>query len=146
MPLLLARLALLACCVLPALGIGVRTKHASFVASFMYACDASNPDPRVRTTYTAAGRPEPRAKGAAVEVFPFGQPPTRKHTPVGEVSVLASSGRMTVAELTEWAQRGARKLGGDAIVDVQCEDAASVRPKAGPVGLLYLSARVVHWE
>ncbi len=143
---ILNRIALLTFCLLPVLGIGGQAKHANFVTSFMYSCDASSPDPRLRTTWTAAGNPKPRAKAAFVEVFQHGLPPARKYVPVGAVNVLASSGRMTVDELTQWAKRGARKLGGDAIVDVQCEDAASVQPKAGPVGLLYLTAGVVRWE
>jgi hypothetical protein len=60
--------------------------------------------------------------------------------------VLASGSRTSVDELTDWAGRGARQLGGDAIVDVSCDDAAHAQPKAGPVGLLYLTASVVRWE
>jgi hypothetical protein len=72
--------------------------------------------------------------------------PARGFRIVGAVQVLASSGRSSVGELTECASRGARKLGGDAIVDVSVVDAASARPKAGDVGLLYLTASVARWE
>lgn len=141
----LHRLVLFTFCVLPALGVGVPGRPAA-VASFIYSCDASNPDPRVRTTWTAAGRPRSRPQSAPVEVFQAGRPPTRKFARIGEVSVLASGSRTSVAELTEWARRGARRLGGDAITDVSWDDAANVKPKAGPVGLLYLTATVVRWE
>jgi hypothetical protein len=142
----LNRLALATLCVLPALGTRVHTPHTSYVASFMYACDASTPDPYLRTKSTFAGRLKPRPRLSPVEIYQRGQSPTRHYQLVGEVQVLASSGRMTLAELTDWALRGARKLGGDAIVDVTCVDAASAQPKAGDVGLLYLTASVVRWE
>jgi hypothetical protein len=60
--------------------------------------------------------------------------------------VLASGPRTSVDILTDWARRGARRLGGDAIVDVNVDDAAHAQPKGGPVGLLYLTASVVSWE
>jgi hypothetical protein len=146
MPLPSHRVLLFTFCLLPALGVGLPSRHTNVVASFIYSCDASNPEPRVRTTFTAAGRPRPRSRSATVEVFQRGHSPARKYVPIGEVSVLASSSRMSVDELTDWAQGGARRLGGDAIVNVSYEDAASVQPKAGPVGLLYLTASVVRWE
>jgi len=139
------RLALFTFCVLPALGVSLPARHSNVVATFMYSCDASSPEPEVRTTWTAEGRPRPRAKSARVEVYPAGISPGRQYDVIGEVSVLASSSRTSVDELTDWAKRGARRLGGDAIVNVSYEDAASAKPKAGPVGLLYLTATVVRW-
>ena len=146
MPVPLHRLVLFTVCLLPALGVGAQGGRASVVASFIHSCDASNPDPRVRTNWTGEGRPRPRPKSSTVEVFERGEAPARKYVAVGEVNVLASGSRTSVAELTEWAQQGARRLGGDAIVDVSWDDAASVEPPAGPVGLLYLRASVVRWE
>jgi hypothetical protein len=146
MPLPLHRLVLFTFCLLPALGVGAQARHTNVVASFIFSCDASNPDPRVRTTWAGEGRPRPRPKSSRVEVFQRGEAPARKYVPIGEVSVLASGSRTPVTELTEWAQQGARRLGGDAIVDVSWDDAASVEPPAGPVGLLYLTASVVRWQ
>ncbi len=140
------RLCLALLCVLPAIGVGRPGRPAGVVATFLYSCDASNPEPRVRTKFTAQGRARPRPKSASVEVFRRGQPPARAFVAIGTVDVLASGSRTSVDELTEWARKGARRLGGDAIVDVSWDDAASVRPKAGPVGLLYLTANVVRWQ
>jgi len=140
------RLVLLTCCLLPALGVTVPARNSSLVASFMYSCDASDPQPRLRTKFTATGRPHARPKAFPVEVYAEGQAPARKYVAIGEVSVLASGSRTSVDELTEWARRGARRLGGDAIVNVSWDDAAHVQPKAGPEGLLYLTASVVSWE
>ena len=133
-------------CVLPAIGVGVRTTHSNFVASFFYACEGSHPAPRVRTKYTAAGRPVGRPAASPVEVYLRGRVPTRRYQLVGEVQVLASSGRTSIQELTDCACRAARKMAGDAIVDVSCCDAASAQPRAGDLGLLYLTARVARWE
>ena len=141
-----SRLLLLALCVLPALGAGFRTGHRAVVASFMYSCDASDPRPRLRTTYTAAGKPKARPDSASVAVFHHGDAPDRKYAEVGEVNVLASGSHTSVDDLTEWACRGARRLGGDAIVDVEWDDAAHVKPPAGSVGRLYLTATVVRWD
>ena len=146
MPLLSPRLLLASCCLLPALSLGVPTRHSNFVASFIFSCDASNPHPKLRTTWTAEGKPRPRDKSATVEVFEAGALPSRKYDAVGEVSVLASGSRTSIDELTDWAKKGARKLGGDALVNLSWDDAASVKPKAGPEGLLYLTATVVRWE
>ena len=146
MPLPLPRLVLLTCCLLPAVGASVPARHTNYVATFIYSCDASDPDPRLRTTYTAVGQPRPRSKLAPVEVYSKGQAPARKYVVIGEVSVLASGSRTSVDQLTDWARRGARQLGGDAIVNMSWDDAAHAQPKAGPVGLLYLTANVVSWE
>ena len=140
------RLALAALCLLPAAGVTVRGAGAPLVASFFYSCDASNPDPRLRTRYTAAGKPKARPASAYIEVFDEGRLPERRYRVVGTVDVLASGSRTSVSELKTWASRGARKLGGDAIIDVACVDAGSAQPKAGDVGLLYLTASVVNWE
>lgn len=139
------QLALLALCLMPALGLAPAGRPA-VVASFIHSCDASNPDPRVRTRYSGPGRPSSRPASAPVEVYEPGRTPPRKFVAIGEVDVLASGSRTPVSELTEWAQRGARRLGGDALVNVRWDDAASVKPPAGPVGLLYLTATVVRWE
>jgi hypothetical protein len=146
MALPLSRFALLTCCLLPAVGVSVPVRHTLVVATFTYACDASNRAPRLRTTFTAAGKPRPRSKSSWVEAFDKGQAPARKYVTIGEVSVLASGPRTSIDELTDWARRGARQLGGDAIVNVSVDDAAHVQPKAGPVGLLCLTASVVSWE
>lgn len=133
-------------CTLPAVGVGVRTTHSSFVASFFYACAGSEPAPRVRTEYTAASRPRPRPALSPVEVYERGRAPARRYQLVGRVHVLASSGRTSARELTDYASRSARKMGGDAIVDVSVCDAASAQPRAGDVGLLCLTAGVARWE
>jgi len=140
------RLALLSLILLPALGVGAPGRQPAFVASFIHSCDASDPRPRLRTNHTAPGRPRPRPASSPVEVFERGRAVPRGHVVIGEVNVLASGSRTPVHELTDCAKRGARRLGGDALVDVSWDDAANVRPPAGAVGRLYLTATVVRWE
>lgn len=140
------RMLLLAFCLLPLFGFSFRGGRPAYVASFISSCDASDPRPRLRTHYTAPGRPVARPDSAAVGVYARGAAPPRKYAVIGDVNVLASGSRTSVEELTDWAKRGARRLGGDALVDLSYDDAASVKPAAGPVGQLYLTATVVRWE
>jgi hypothetical protein len=131
---------------LPALGVGVPARPVPFVASFMYACDSSEPVPHVRSTYTAAGKPTELPGTHWVEVFERGKAPTRHFVIVGHVQVLASSSRNNAAQLTGYAQREARKMAGDALVEMTVDDAASMQPPAGDRGLLALSASVARWQ
>ena len=133
-------------CVLPALAVDVHTPHASFVASFFYACPESNRAPTVRMTYTVANRPAPRPPLTAVEVFERGKSPTRRYLVLGKVQVLAHDSRVGMQGLTDVAIRSARHMGGDAIVDVEWQDAGSTQPRAGDVGQLLLTADVARWE
>jgi hypothetical protein len=79
-------------------------------------------------------------------MFERGHAPARAHEVIGEVRVVASSSRTGTSTLSDWAKREARRLGGDALVDVAWEDAARTTPPAGPVGLLALDAKVVRWQ
>jgi hypothetical protein len=131
---------------LPVAGVGVPATHGSFVASFFYSCGESHHAPRVRTKYTAAGRPAPRPALSPVAIYELGHAPTRRYQILGKVEVLATSTYTRTAELTEYARRSARRMGGDAIVDVDWQDAASTQPRAGEQGLLILTAVVARWE
>lgn len=138
--------AILTLCSLPAIGIGVRTTHVSFVASFFYACPTSHPTPRVHTHYATAERFPPYSEWAVVAVFLRGHTPERHFRPVGDVEVLARSPRTRAPELIEYARQAARDMGGDLVVDVDWRDAASTSPKAGAPGRLFLTAHVARWE
>ena len=140
------RLATLVVCLLPAFSIGTPTTRPNLVASFFFACPGENPAPRVRTKYTAMRRPARRPKSSPVDVFQRGHAPMRKYQLVGEVDVLAHSSHTNVDDLTHYAIRAAREMGGDALVDVWLEDAASAQPRAGEQGMLCLTAGVARWE
>jgi len=64
----------------------------------------------------------------------------------GSGSGVAPSSYTGRDELTRYAEGAARQMGGDAIIDVRLDDAASVQPKAGEQGMLYLSGSVVRWQ
>ncbi len=147
MSLLPGRLALALLCALPAFSWNVGTANRPLLATFMYACDNSTPEPKLTTTYAAAGKPSPKGASDYVAVYrKGGDAPEQAFDRIGQVQVLASTSRMTVSELEDWARRGARQLGGDALTELAWDDAASVTPKAGPVGLLVVRADVVRWR
>lgn len=131
---------------LQAVGFGVPATHPGFVASYFFACSGTRHAPRVRTVYTATGRPVPRPASSPVLVYHLGQPPQRAYHVVGKVEVLATSTYTRTDELTGYAIRSARRMGGDAIVDVDWQDAASTQPRAGERGLLVLTAGVACWQ
>jgi hypothetical protein len=79
-------------------------------------------------------------------VFEGDAKPTRTYEPVGSVLVVAHVFGTGPSELTDHAMRAARQMGGDALVNVRVDDAASLRPPAGPVGRLALMAAVVRWS
>ena len=142
------RLGLLATCLLPAaFGVGIHTPHA-FIATHTFACTGpgSGVAPSVRTTYASAERLRPRPKSSLVAVYSRDQKPARAYEVIGQVGVLAHSSHTGTDELTRYAEGAARQMGGDAIIEVSLDDAASVRPKAGEQGMLYLSGSVVRWQ
>lgn len=141
---LLNRLMLAALCVLPALPMHASGPGAPLVASFMYACESAEPRPTLTTRYSGPGRPQPHDAQAPVDVFMAGQAPTRAFQVIGEVRVRANSGRTSTDELVQWTKRGARRLGGDLVVELVIDDAAALH--AGPVGLLCTTARVAQWR
>jgi len=139
------RLCLLALCVLPALGFGAPLR-GSLPATYISSCGGSGQSPSVRTSYTTAHHPAPRPAGAAVEVFKGAAKPTREYVLVGNIQVVGRMVGTPETELTDRAKQAARRMGGDALVDVQIDDAAHTRPPAGNVGTLALVALVVRWS
>ena len=140
----LNRIGLLALCVLPALAFGAHVPGSLPVATYISACGGSGQSPTVTKTYATSHHPPARPRDANVEVY-AGNVPTRAYEPVGSVLVLthvSGSG----PTLTNIATRAAREMGGDALVSVQIDDAASLHPPGGPVGRLGLRASVVRWS
>ena len=140
------RLALLALCLLPALGIDARLPGAMPVATFTYACQGSGQSPSVRSSYSVARHPAPRSKSAPVEVYHDAVAPTRAYERIGNVQVVYRTSAGNTTDLIELAMRRARQMGGDALVNVQIDDAAHTQPSAGAVGTLALVASVVRWR
>ena len=129
-----SRFALAFLCVLPAVAVESPARvGVPVVASFMYACASDEPRPTLTTERVGSGVFPARAASATVEVFELGRTPVR-----------ANSGRTSADELLGWAKRGARSLGGDAVVGWTVDDAAA--SGAGPVGLLCGTAKVVRWR
>ena len=142
----LNRIGLLALCLLPALGFGMQVPGAVPVATYISACGGSGQSPTVRTSYSTSHRPPRRPQSAPVEVFHGAASPTRAYESVGWVSVVAHVDGTGADELTDRAMNAAREMGGDALVGVEIDDAASLHPPAGAVGRLGLRAVVVRWS
>jgi hypothetical protein len=105
--------------------------------------------PHVSTLYTGPGVPVPRADSAAVEVFLEGSPPERAYTVLGEVLVTTDLSRRKTQELLDSAKVQARKLGGDALVDVGFTSQATVEgtDKSTHSGTRrILKGKVVAWK
>ena len=140
------RFALLALCALPALGFHARVPGTVPLGSFFYACAGSGASPTVRTTYATAHRHAPRPKSSPVAVYE-GAWPDKSYELVGEVVVVSHSSLTdSVSELTDHAKQATRRMGGDALVNVNIDDAAHTHPPAGEVGTLALVASVVRWN
>jgi len=142
----LNRIGLFAVCVLPALGFGSHARGSLPLATYISACGGSGQSPTVSTSYVIAHRPAPRPDSSPVVVFEGAGKPDRAYERIGTVKVVGHVSGTSVPELTDRAQRAARRMGGDALVDVQVDDAAHIHPPAGPVGRLALMASVVRWS
>jgi len=121
---------------LPAIEIGSR---ASFLPTFIPGCELI--PPRVTSTYVGKGRPVPRRRDAVVGVFLRGDGPRQRYVVVGEVRVTTASRVTSLGNLLQCAERAARRMGGDAIVDVWPRAATS-----DPTGERILTAKVVNWQ
>ena len=121
---------------LPAIEIG---SLPTFLPTFIPGCELT--PPQVTSIYTGEGRPVPRPRDAEVAVFLRGEPPALPYVVVGEVRVSTASRNTSLQNLVEYASREARRLGGDAIVDVW------PRPATGDLaGERILTAQVVNWR
>jgi hypothetical protein len=79
---------------------------------------ASMRAPHISTLYTGPGTPTPKPDSATVEVFLAGTPPERAYTVLGEVQITTDREKRSAQEVLDYAKAEARKLGGDALVDV----------------------------
>ena len=142
-------------CLLPAIAVGLPASGARSVsgvsapraggllATFMPGCEQFSP--RVRSTYVGEDKPVPRSQQAPVAVFLSGRDPQRAYIVVGNVEVLARSRNTSLDNLLDHAMREARRLGGDAIVDVVPRRAPVARGANRAPGRLVLTASVARW-
>lgn len=107
------------------------------IPTFVPGCELI--PPRVSSVYTGKGHPRARRDDARIEVFLAGERPNREFVVVGELEVATGNRNTSLSNLIEYARREARRLGGDAIVDVR-PPASTDRP-----GKRVLTAKVVSW-
>ena len=101
----------------------------------------------MKSFYTGGEKPVARPRNAPVEVFLAGHSPGRPYIVVGQVQASTRSQYTRLYDMLEHAARDARKLGGDAIVDVWPQwvgrKGASVNPSRGP---RILTANIAKWR
>jgi hypothetical protein len=131
-------LAALVVCTVPALGISM--PHGGVVATFFPACPGTHVAPTVRKRWTTDDRPSPCPKSTLVTIYTRGMTPPSGYRVIGTVSVVSHSSETQLIDLRQHAQRAAREMGGDALVDLYWDDAAHAR--AGELGKLCLTANV----
>ena len=103
--------------------------------------------PQIKTMYTAAGTPTPRADSALVEVFMKDNAPTRAYDVLGQVEIATENESRTLENMLDFARKEARRLGGDALVGLDT-DAMPTTPGASstyPVYNLY-TRRVIGFQ
>lgn len=115
--------------------------------TFVPGCELT--PPKIKSHYSGTGRPIARDPRIRVEVFLAGREPGWDYAVVGDVEVMARSRNTSVINMLDYARREARKLGGDAVVDVRIQQAMEASPDAcggSPVKGLTLTGKVVTWE
>jgi hypothetical protein len=104
--------------------------------------------PRISSHYTGPGRPVPRDRSAHVDIFLAGHDPERSFVVLGDVEVHARSRNTSLTNMFDYARGEARKLGGDAVVEVRSERETRFArgPCAGaPTTRRTLTGTVVRW-
>jgi hypothetical protein len=132
------RLAALVAFTLPTLGITM--PHGGVVATFFPACPGTRVAPTVRKHWASGDRPSPYPKSKLVTIYTRGMTPPSGYRVIGTVSVVSHTSETQLIDLRQHAQRAAREMGGDALVDLQWDDAAHAR--IGELGKLCLTANV----
>jgi len=138
--------ATLAVSLLPAVGLQIPDARHGVPLTFFYACpDHQHRAPRVVTR--RFGETEMLAwTPSRLGLYLRGHTPERPYRVIGRVELTARSDRTKVPELLEHADRAARELGGEALVDVQWRGARGVSPIMRDDQLPFLIANVARWK
>jgi len=119
---------------------GTAPHHGFTMASFIPACEPV--PPRVESVYTSATHPAARGRFAGVEVFMHGHDPILHYQEIGEVTVSTGSRNVSLWNLIDSAKAEARRMGGEAIIDVFPRPVSDDDPQGARV----LTAKVVNWS
>jgi len=82
-------------------------------------CSSTMPPPRISSLYTGTGTPSPRSDSSSVEVFLDTAPPQRAFKVIGRVEITTQNDARTLEGMLFYARAEARRLGGDALVNVR---------------------------
>lgn len=104
--------------------------------------------PKISSHYSGPGRPIARDRYARVDVFLAGESPGRSYVILGDVEIRARSRNTGLGNMLDYARREARKLGGDAVVEIRSQQEIQTGrgPCAGaPATRRTLTGTVVRW-
>jgi len=113
------------------------------IPTFIPGCEQF--PPRVTARYLVPGKPTARDRFAEVGVYLHGREPARSYVVIGEVEVLTRSRNTSLSDMIDYASVEARKMGGEAIVDVWPRSVAA-RGSADSRGRHQLTAKIVRWR
>lgn len=99
-------------------------------------CAGTLPPPDIKTLYTAATPAVARPDTAAIEVFLNADPPRREYDVLGQVEITTERESRTLENMLDYAKREARRLGGDALVNLET-DATPTPATAGTTFPIY---------
>ena len=130
----------------PMVPVGVAGAILLSPLTFVPGCELT--PPKVSSHYVGPGGPIARDRRVGVDLFLAGRMPDRHSVSLGDIEIRARSRNTSVINLLEYARREARRLGGDAVVNVHIDQALqpSRAPCAGtPAARLTLTGQVVRW-
>src|SRR5262245_17095489 len=111
------------------------------IPSFIPGCEQF--PPRVTAHYLVPGEPVAGEPFAEVGVYLRGQEPERRYVVIGDVEVVARSRNTSLWNMIDYASNEARKMGGEAIVDVWPRASQGVGGSADARTRHLLTAKVV---
>ena len=126
------------------LSLGLDLGAVLVIPTFIPGCEQF--PPRVTSHYLLPGKPIARDPFAQVPVFLRGDQPTRRYVVIGDIEVLTRGRNTSLGNMIEYASREARKMGGEAILDVWPRPVEDAKASADRRGRHVLTAKVVRWR
>ena len=126
------------------LSVSIKLGPVLVIPTFIPGCEQF--PPRVTSRYLLSGKPVAHDRFAGVDVFLRGQRPPRPFFVIGDVEVISRSRNTSLGNMVDYASGAARKMGGDAIVDVWPRSAEAPGGGRDPRGRHMLTAKIVRWS
>ena len=89
------------------------------------AAGCAMPPPHINSMYTGTGEPVAKPDTATIAVFLDTAPPERPFSVIGRVEIATDNDKRTMEDMLFYAREEARKLGGDALVNLKNSSAST---------------------